>query len=94
MNRYYKPSGQPQRKWQLESTHSLGTSYSFSGQRNYLQVQNLNFNCSQCLSSGEFRGSMLNPVARRSGEDPLNVTSFPFVSGQFNNRSASLRISG
>ncbi|XWW92372.1 hypothetical protein V2A60_000295 [Cordyceps javanica] len=93
MNRYYKPSGTSPPYWQLDSTHGSGTSYSFSGQRNSTVLQSIRFNCSQCLSSAEFRGSIVNPP-RRSAENPLNVTSFPFVSGQFNNRSASIRISG
>ncbi|KAJ4163547.1 hypothetical protein LMH87_005268 [Akanthomyces muscarius] len=78
MNRNPKPFGQSRPYWQLESTYGSGTSYSFSGQRNYSQTQPLKFNCSQCMSSAEFRGSILNPVAHRSGGDPLNVTNFPF----------------
>ncbi|KAM3485030.1 hypothetical protein MY8738_001713 [Beauveria namnaoensis] len=92
MNRSPQPTGAAPPYWQLESTHGSGTSYSFSGQRNSTVLQSLKFNCSQCLSSDEFRGSIVNPPRRNV--NPLNVTSFPFVSGQFNNRSASLRISG
>ena len=94
MNRNPKPFGQSRPYWQLESTYGSGTSYSLSGPRNYSQTQPLKSNCSQRMSSAEFRGSILNPVAHRSGGDPLNVTNFPFVSGQFNNRSASLRVTG
>ncbi|OAA73360.1 14-3-3 domain protein [Cordyceps fumosorosea ARSEF 2679] len=94
MNRYYRPSGTLPPYWQLDSTHGSGTSYSFGGQRNSTVLQSLRFNCSQCLSSNEFGGSIVNPPKRRGADNPLNVTSFPSVSGQFNNRSASLRISG
>ncbi|KAJ6780209.1 hypothetical protein PWT90_01936 [Aphanocladium album] len=93
MNRDSRPSGTQPPYWQLESSHDSETSYSFSGKRNFTVLQSLKFNCSECLSSSEFRGSIVNPL-RRSGPDPLNVTSFPFVRGQFNNRSASLTITG
>ncbi|KAJ3496249.1 hypothetical protein NLG97_g2796 [Lecanicillium saksenae] len=77
MNRYYRPTGKVPPYWQLESSHNSETSYSFSGQRNFTVLQGLKFNCSECLSSSEFRGSIVNP-SRRSGPDLLNVTSFPF----------------
>lgn len=93
MNRYYKPSSTLPPYWQLDSTSSLGNSYSFGGQRNFSVLQSVRFNCSECLSSYEFRGSIVNPP-RKGVKNPLNVTSFPFVSGQFNNRSASLRLTG
>lgn len=93
MNRDYRPSGTRPPYWQLESAHNSETSYSFSGHRNFSSLQYLKFNCSQCLSSAEFRGSIVNPP-RRGADNPLNVTNFPSVTGRFNNRSASLSISG
>ncbi|GJN76584.1 hypothetical protein PLIIFM63780_000068 [Purpureocillium lilacinum] len=94
LNRYTKPSETLPPPWRLNTSHIGGTSYSFSGYRNYTQQQIVGFNYSTCKSSAldEYAGALLNPSKRKSHLDTLNVTALPFVSGRFDNNSASIDI--
>ncbi|KAL2021583.1 hypothetical protein VTK56DRAFT_6936 [Thermocarpiscus australiensis] len=80
--------------WRLNTSHLSATSYSFAGYSNdSVFAEIIRFNYSQCDSPAlaQYAGNLLQP--HRYG-DTLNVTSYPSVSGRFDNNSASLEIRG
>jgi hypothetical protein len=93
MNRYddaYTP------QWKLNTSHLSATSYSFAGYRNdstYSQPIRLNYSQCESPALAEYLGTLLEPIPGLSRDD-INVTSYPAVSGRFDNSSASLEITG
>ncbi|KAF2272701.1 uncharacterized protein EI97DRAFT_436778 [Westerdykella ornata] len=86
----------PEVHWRLNTSHLSATSYSFAGYRNE-SISNppIRLNYSQCSTPdlAQYNGFLLQPGGYGDVE-ALNVTSYPTVSGRFDNQSASLEIKG
>lgn len=98
LNRYDTPIGTTPAPWKFNTTNSFDSSYSFFGYRNYsASPEHLLLNYTQCESSSlaEYGGLIPEPDPD-GGIDFLgiNVTTFPTVTGSFDNSSASLQIRG
>lgn len=81
--------------WNLTPKHDAPVSYSFTGNRHWNHApQTIRFNYTECASPSLalYNGTLLPARARSS--DNITITIEPTVYGTFNNKSATLEITG